>query len=60
MQTNENNLPLRYTANVVEILEDGSAVLELPQELLTKVGWTEGTEINIRKEENGAIILSKD
>jgi hypothetical protein len=60
MQTNENNSPLRYTANVVEILEDGSAVIELPQELLTKVGWGEGTEINIRKEENGAIILSKN
>ena len=60
MQKNVDNLPTRYTANVVEILEDGSAVLELPQDLLTQVGWTEGTELNIRKEENGAIILSKN
>jgi hypothetical protein len=55
MQKNENNLP-RYTANVSEILEDGSAVLDLPQELLDETGWTEGTEL-IVEERNGTIVL---
>jgi formylmethanofuran dehydrogenase subunit D len=55
MQKNENNLP-RYTANVSEILEDGSAVLDLPQELLDETGWTEGTDL-IVEERNGTIVL---
>jgi len=47
-----------YTANVVDILENGDAILELPQDLLDEVGWKEGDTLNI-KDSNGTIILSK-
>jgi formylmethanofuran dehydrogenase subunit D len=47
-----------YTANVVEILENGDAILELPQEMMDELGWKEGDTLNI-KDSDGAIILSK-
>jgi hypothetical protein len=59
MQKNENNLP-RYTANVSEILEDGSAVLDLPQELLDETGWEEGTELIVEEKDGTIILYRKD
>ena len=47
-----------YTANVVDVLENGDAILELPQDLLDEMGWKEGDTLNI-KDSDGAIILSK-
>lgn len=47
-----------YTSNVVEILENGDAIIELPQDLLDEIGWKEGDSINI-EDRNGSIILSK-
>lgn len=47
-----------YISSVVEICENGDAIIELPQDLLNEVGWKEGDSLNI-EEKNGAIILSK-
>ena len=47
-----------YTANVISVLEDGDAILELPTELLDEVGWKAGDMINI-DDRDGSIILSK-
>lgn len=47
-----------YIANVVDICENGDAILELPKELLEEMGWKEGDTINI-DDRDGSIILSK-
>ena len=47
-----------YTADVAEILEDGSAVITFPDEMMEELGWSEGTVLDIR-EEDGVIILKK-
>jgi hypothetical protein len=47
-----------YQAEVVEILDNGDAILELPDDLVEDMGWYEGTKLNISME-NGAIILKK-
>jgi len=49
----------KFTTKVLEILEDGSAVLELPDELCTRLDWKEGTLIDISNDESGAIILKE-
>jgi formylmethanofuran dehydrogenase subunit D len=47
-----------YTSKVLEICENGDAILELPPELCEDLQWKEGDTLNI-SEENGAIILKK-
>jgi hypothetical protein len=47
-----------YTADVAEILENGDAVLNLPDQLCKDMNWSEGTLLDI-SEENGAIILKE-
>ena len=47
-----------YTANVIDVLENGDAILELPQDLLDEVGWKLGDTIYI-DDSNNSIILSK-
>ena len=47
-----------YTGEVVEVLDDGSAVLQLPDELCEQMKWFEGTKLDI-SQENGVIILKK-
>ena len=48
-----------YTAKVLDILEDGSAILELPQELCDTMGWKVDTKIDISLDENGYIVLKE-
>jgi antitoxin component of MazEF toxin-antitoxin module len=48
-----------YTANVISIEENGDAVIELPQNLLDKMGWAEGTKLNLDFDENHNIILKE-
>jgi bifunctional DNA-binding transcriptional regulator/antitoxin component of YhaV-PrlF toxin-antitoxin module len=48
-----------YTANVVSIESNGDAILELPQELCDRMGWKEGTKIDISKNGNGEIVLKE-
>lgn len=40
--------------------ETGDTILPIPPEVLEKLQWKEGDLINISKDENGHIILSKD
>ena len=49
---------MSYTANVIEICDNGDAILELPQEMLDELGWDIGTVLNI-EEQNGQIILNR-
>lgn len=48
----------KYTAEVVEILENGDAVLQFPPELCEELGWSAGDTVSI-KEKNGKIIIKK-
>lgn len=47
-----------FTAKVLEICDNGDAIIELPPELLEETGWKEGDTIDI-SEENGNIIIKK-
>ena len=47
-----------YSANVIDVLESGEAIIELPPELLKEVGWKEGDTLNI-EDRDDSIILSK-
>ena len=43
---------------MLEICENGDAIIELPPELLKEMGWGEGTVLNI-EEKDGAIYLNE-
>ena len=47
-----------YTSKVLEICENGDAIIELPPEMCEELQWKEGDTLNI-SEEKGAIILKK-
>lgn len=47
-----------YTSKVLEILPNGDAVIELPDEMCEELGWKEGDTVNIT-DENGNIIIRK-
>lgn len=47
-----------YTANVVSILENGDAVLQLPDDLLKDLKWSEGDVIDLDIKD-GNIIMQK-
>lgn len=48
----------KFVGEVVEVLDDGSAVLQLPDELCEQMKWYEGTRLDI-SEKDGTIILRK-
>ena len=49
-----------YTANVISIESNGDAILELPQKLCDRMGWYEGTILDISTEVGtGAIIIKE-
>ena len=47
-----------FTAKVLEICDNGDAIIELPPELLKEMGWKEGDTLNI-SDEDGKIIIKK-
>lgn len=47
-----------YTGEVVEICDNGDAILQLPPELCEDMGWKEGTVLNIEYKD-GAIYLNE-
>lgn len=47
-----------YTSKVLEICENGDAIIELPPELLEDMGWAEGTILNI-DEKDGHVIITE-
>ena len=48
----------KYEGNVLEILENGDAVLELPPELCKEMGWEIGDTLDL-KLIDGVLILTK-
>lgn len=54
----ETNQSKVYTANVISILENGDAVLELPDDLLNELGWVEGDVLDIDSKD-GHVVISK-
>ena len=47
-----------YTAKVIEICDNGDAIIELPPELCEELGWKEGDTLDI-SDEDGKIIIKK-
>lgn len=47
-----------YTAKVLEICENGDAILELPDEMCEELGWKEGDKLDIT-EKDGSIFIKK-
>ena len=45
-----------FTSKVLEICDNGDAIVELPPELLEEMGWKEGDTLDIT-EQNGNIII---
>lgn len=49
----------RYESKVLEICENGDAIIELPDELCKELEWAVGDTLDI-KEKDGLIILTKE
>jgi antitoxin component of MazEF toxin-antitoxin module len=49
----------RYESKVLEICENGDAIIELPPELCEEMGWKEGTTLDISLDEQKRIILKE-
>jgi antitoxin component of MazEF toxin-antitoxin module len=51
-----------YISKVIDILENGDALVELPTELLEELGWKVGDVIDFDLKENSVILknLTKD
>ena len=47
-----------FTSKVLEICDNGDAIVELPPELLEEMGWKEGDTLDI-SEKDGKIIIKK-
>lgn len=47
-----------YTSKVLEILPNGDAIIELPDEMCDELGWKIGDTLNIA-DEHGSIIIRK-
>ena len=47
-----------YTSKVLEICDNGDAIIELPPELCEEMGWSEGTVLNIENKD-GKIYISE-
>jgi len=48
----------RFTSKVLEICDNGDAIVELPPELLEEMGWKEGDTLSI-SDKDGKIIIKK-
>jgi len=47
----------RYYSEVKEILEDGSAIITLPDELIDELGWFEGDLLEFEILEDGSLLV---
>jgi len=47
-----------FTSKVIEICDNGDAIIELPPELCEELGWKEGDTLDI-SDEDGKIIIKK-
>lgn len=48
-----------YSVKILEILPNGDAILELPPEIVEIMGWSEGTIVDIDKNEFGQIVIKE-
>ncbi len=48
-----------YTSKVLEILDNGDAVIELPPELCEELGWAVGDTLDIDIDKDNNIIVKK-
>lgn len=49
-----------YTTEVKQILPNGDAIIELPEELVVELGWQVGDRLDISLEDNAIIIKNID
>jgi formylmethanofuran dehydrogenase subunit D len=49
-----------YEGEVVDILEDGSAIIEFSEEMCKELGWQEGDSLTIKLENDIITITKKD
>lgn len=47
-----------YTSQVLEILENGDALVEIPPDLMKEMGWKEGDVLDMQLE-NDMIVIRK-
>jgi hypothetical protein len=48
-----------YTSKVLEIMDNGDAVIELPDELCEELGWVVGDTLDIDTDADNNIIIKK-
>ena len=48
-----------YTSTVVEILDNGDAVLQFSPEMIAALNWTEGMEVEILLDDAGRILIKR-
>ena len=46
----------QYTANVIDVLDNGDAVIELPLEMINDLGWKEGDVLDFIAENKKIIV----
>lgn len=46
----------QYIANVIEVLDNGDAVIELPLEMISDLGWKEGDVLDFIAENKKIIV----
>lgn len=49
----------QYLATIVDVLDNGDAVLQFPPELIEELGWTDGTVVDIQIDETGRITIKR-
>jgi hypothetical protein len=49
-----------YTSQVLEILENGDALVEIPEELLTEIGWLVGDKLDYEVKDGAVYIKNID
>jgi len=49
----------KYNAKVLEICDNGDAIIEIPPEMKEELGWEVGDVIEIKEEENCIVLINK-
>jgi hypothetical protein len=57
--SNTNTFDVRYEVITQEDPETGDMFIPLPPEVLRKLGWTEGTEVEFEVGKDGTIYITK-
>lgn len=49
----------KHVGKVIDILENGDAVIELSPAMVSELGWCEGDKLDIYTDENNNIIIRR-